>query len=680
MFIRTVLRSGQQWVLDHISIRLRLALWYGALLSLSLGLFSVIVFAVAQNQLEGSIDQALKNRSVVIANAVQSQLSTVPGTSTPSSTPVVATPTAPTPSPVARATAISATPSAPTPTPTAVPSADPAQIAKVQQQLKLSVPAVLQQLDISFEVLDNKGAINYPDPKTSRAGLPLNQHAIALALNGGCPQPFTERQGSTLLRIYVYPITRPPEGVVHTNSTNSDPANCVFPVGTRYVGAVVVVKALDDVNSSLDTLRRLLVVGGILAVLFTSLGGWLIAGQGLEPITSVTRTARAIAINAHGAGLGRRVGYSGPRDEVGELASTFDDMLAAVERVARAQQRFVADASHELRAPLTTIKGSLEFLRRAHDLPEDERRAVVEDAYTEAERMAGLVNDLLLLARADAATNSGPGSQEARLDDQMRGRREMVEVDQLALDIFRHGRAQLQARHRGQTQIAIENLEPVAVMADPSQLRQVLLILLDNAIKYTPSGGKVRISVTRQGSRAAISISDSGIGIPPEIRPHIFERFYRGDQARERDQHGSGLGLAIAKWLVEAHNGEISVLSQPGTGSTFTVLLPAIRRPGEQGTTSKQLAVPRTRNSRSVMAGAILPLTRFAATASRPHLGKQAEPSASGSHPSPEHPAPTHSGEAETHAKTLSRMPHTPSKKGVRESRGKRTRISNPPR
>jgi signal transduction histidine kinase len=370
-------------------------------------------------------------------------------------------------------------------------------------------------------------------------------------------------------------------------------------------------------NTSLQTLSHLLVIGVIAAVLLTTFGGWLIVGNGLRPIARMTRTARAIAINAHAAGLGRRVGYRGPRDEVGELAATFDDMLGSIERVASAQRRFVADASHELRAPLTTIRGSLEFLRKARDLPPEEQAAVLEDAYTEAERMTALVNDLLLLARADAAAaGSDKGEQAARLDDQMRGRRELIEVDQLALDIFRHGRAQLAARNRSQLQLTIDGLEPVAVMADPGQLRQVMLILLDNAIKYTPAG-KVRISVTRQGSRAAISISDTGIGIEPEIRQHIFERFFRGDQARDRDQHGSGLGLAIARWIIEAHNGEISVYSQPGKGTTFTILLPAIRRPGEH-TSAKVPAVTATRTTRSVVAGAISPLARLAGSVSRP--------------------------------------------------------------
>ncbi len=622
MSIRSLSNLPYQWVLNHISIRLRLALWYGGLLALTLTLFSVIVYAVAWNQLEGSVDQNLRSRAVAIANTVQHEVSTA---ATPTTVPRAPTP-APTATPKPTATpdttpGATADPTA-TPVPTPVPTPDPAQSAKIQSQLDLQSPNLLAQIDLAFEVLDANRRPAFIAANIAHTGLPLDEATVQTALAGRCPSPYTRRQQSSLLRIYIYPIALPSQTPsAKSANVSADPTGCTFEAGSKVVGLVAVAKPLDDVNSSLDTLQRLLITGVVLAVLFTSLGGWFIAGTSLDPIARVTRTARAIAINAHGAGLGRRVAYTGPRDEVGELASTFDDMLAAVERVANAQRRFVADASHELRAPLTTIKGSLEFLRRARDLPEEEKSAVLEDAYTEAERMATLVNDLLLLARADASASGSTSLHGAKLDDQMRGRRELVELDQLALDIFRHARAQVQARHKGQLQFAIEGLEPVAVQGDPGQLRQVMLILLDNAIKYTPPGGKVRISVTRQGKRAAISISDSGIGITPEVRPHIFERFYRGDQARERDEHGSGLGLAIARWIVEAHNGEISVFSQAGKGSTFTVLLPEVRRPGEP--VSEKLpampsSMPASRSARAMVAGAISPLTRLASNVSRP--------------------------------------------------------------
>ncbi len=152
-----------------------------------------------------------------------------------------------------------------------------------------------------------------------------------------------------------------------------------------------------------------------------------------------------------------------------------------------------------------------------------------------------------------------------------------------------------------------------------------LLILLDNALKYTPAGGRVRISVSQEGGRAALSVADTGIGIEPEVLPHIFERFFRGDMARERDEHGSGLGLAIAEWIVTAHGGEMRVESRPGIGSTFTMLLPAMRRQGEQSS-AKQVVPPPRRGrgvARALVAGAVAPLARLASSASRPRrLGR----------------------------------------------------------
>ena len=614
MPIRAPFGAMRQWMLNHISIRLRLAIWYGLLLSVTLTLFSLTVFAVAQNQLQASVDESLRGQAVSIANTLQDQqlksgvvtgaTPTSTANSQPTATPSRATPT-PTAGPSATATIVT----------TPVPTPNPATQQEIQAQLTLKVPEVLGHLDLGFEVLNAKGEATYRAPNILRTGLPHDDGVIAAALHEGVCGTYTHRQQlsaeqQSLLRIFVQPVTLPVSGTTRAG-VSSTTADCHTALPNRYIiGAVIVAKPIDDVVSSLDTLSRLLAIGVLAAVAFTTFGGLLIAGNGLQPITRMTRTARAIAVNAHAAGLGRRVGYTGPRDEVGELASTFDDMLGSIERVTNAQRRFIADASHELRAPLTTIKGSLEFLRRAPDLPESERADVLEDAYTEADRMAALVSDLLLLARADAAVGSEPGPPAASIDDHMRGRRETVELDQLALDIFRHGRAQLLARHRAQLQLTIESLEPEAVLADPGQLRQVLLILLDNAIKYTPSGGKVSISVNRQGGKAALSISDTGIGIEPEVQPHIFERFYRGDQARARDQHGSGLGLAIAKWIVAAHNGELTVTSEPGKGSVFTVLLPAMRRPGEQ-TSAKVPAVRRVRSRLSV-AGAIQPLARLA--------------------------------------------------------------------
>lgn len=613
-------------LLVHLSIRQRLALWYATLLALTLVLFSVIVYTVAQNQLQTSVNEEIRGRAVYIAAALQGQQDSVgqPASATPATT-ASASPSK-TVAPTATATATVAptqsaspdtTPDATVPEATPVPTVDPKSSQDIRNQLN-HVPGVLGRLDLGFEVLDVKWRLKYVSPALSngvngncdKGCLPLNNAVIAQALQG-TPGMYTHSAlasvtapGSTpsLLAIYVQPITLSSQSGASLSGSSglATPTGTVPPTVTlsptdasqEIIGVVLVAKPLDDVNSALSTLSRLLIVGSLIALLFALLGGWFIAGSGLRPVAAVTGAARAIASSAHRAGLGTRVNYSGPRDEVGDLVTTFNEMLDALERVSNAQRRFVADASHELRAPLTTIKTTFDFLSGAPDLPADQRQEMIEGGQSEAERMVALVNDLLMLARVDAANGGKYGLREAWLDDQLRGRREQVEMDQLAMEVFRQGKALVQARRKN-IQFSVRDLEPVTVMGDPGQLRQLALILVDNAIKYTPAGGKIRIAVSRNGKLAALSVSDTGIGIPPEARPHIFERFYRADQARARDQQGSGLGLSIGKWIAEAHGGDISVMSQPGQGSTFTILLPAVRWSEGWPATSPQQAAGR---------------------------------------------------------------------------------------
>jgi signal transduction histidine kinase len=593
-----------------------LALWYATLLTLTLVLFSVIVYTVAQNQLQNSINEEIKGRAVYIASALQgvqdavgppaASTATVTGTESPSAAASPTATTAPTQTGTAGATADATADNA-----TPVPTVDPKSSQTIQNQLN-KVPSVLGRIDFAVEVLDVKRVTKFASPtlKDAHQSLPLNNAVITQALQG-TPGMYTMHSTSpgntqSLLAIYVQPITLTSESAAtHTGSTDGT-ASATGATGAasatatlspsdasqEIIGVVLVAKPLDDMNSALSTLSRLLIVGSIIAILFALAGGWFIAESGLRPVSSVTRAARAISTSAHRAGLGTRVNYSGPRDEVGDLVTTFNEMLEALERVSNAQRRFVADASHELRAPLTTIKTTFDFLRHAPDLPADDRQEMIEDGYGEAERMTTLVNDLLLLARADAANGGKYGLRETWLDDQLRGRREPVELDQLAMEVFRQGQGLVQARRKN-LHFSVLNLEPVTVLGDPGQLRQLALILIDNAIKYTHAGGKIRIAVSRNGQLAAFSVTDTGIGIPPEARPHIFERFYRADQARAREQQGSGLGLAIGKWIAETHQGEISVHSQEGQGSTFTVLLPAVRWSEGWPATSPQVAVGR---------------------------------------------------------------------------------------
>jgi signal transduction histidine kinase len=299
-----------------------------------------------------------------------------------------------------------------------------------------------------------------------------------------------------------------------------------------------------------------LLAGGGLGLLVAFGAGWLLAGAALRPIDRIIQTARAIGAERD---FTRRVAYRGPNDEVGRLATTFNVMLTElhatyrqVAQALQAQRRFVGDASHELRTPLTTIRGNLELLRREPPIGESDRRAVLSDTIDETERLARLVNDLLALARADA------GWQPA-LDP--------VAVDALVEEVCRQAR--LLAPDRP---IVADVSRDVTVVANRDLLKQVLLILVDNALKHTPPSGAVTIAAMAEGEQVALGVRDEGPGIAPDMLPHLFERFYRGDSART--EGGTGLGLAIARALVEAQGGAIAVESCAGAGSVFTVRLP----------------------------------------------------------------------------------------------------------
>lgn len=259
--------------------------------------------------------------------------------------------------------------------------------------------------------------------------------------------------------------------------------------------------------------------------------------------------------------LSGRVTPPPTQDEVGRLAVTFNDMLSRLQasdvqlrETLETQRRFVADASHELRTPLTTIRGNSGMLRSVAEMTPEDREEAMDEIHQEAERMSRLVGQLLVLARADAGLVL---------------RREPVELAPLT----REAATQVSRLAPGRW-IGVEEISPVTVMGDSDALRQVLLILLDNAIKYTPTDGTITVRLREQRDEARVTVSDTGIGIEPEHLPHVFERFYRADPARTAG--GTGLGLSIAQWIAGQHGGRIEAESSPGRGSVFTVHLPKV--------------------------------------------------------------------------------------------------------
>jgi len=309
--------------------------------------------------------------------------------------------------------------------------------------------------------------------------------------------------------------------------------------------------------------RQLLVLMGlgVPATLALAAGGGLfLAHRALSPIDRITRTARRIGAED----LSQRLGMPPTGDEVGRLAETFDGMLARLEDAFRRERQFTADASHELRTPLSVIASQVDVtLERPRSGREyQEALRVVRH---EAERMRGLVSDLLTLARAD----SGRAGLE----------RERLALDKLAEAVTFQLQGLADARR---VRLGLGRVEPTVVLGDESRLMQLLFNLIDNAIKYTPPGGEVTVSVESRDGGGAVAVADTGIGIPPEHLPHLFERFYRVDKARTRWEGGTGLGLAICDWIARAHDGRIEVNSKPGAGSTFTVYLPFTSRPASQ--------------------------------------------------------------------------------------------------
>ncbi len=325
--------------------------------------------------------------------------------------------------------------------------------------------------------------------------------------------------------------------------------------GQSVAGYVVWAASTRDSDDLLRTVALVLVLGGLLLTALAFGVGSLLARRALAPVSDVTDTARAISLSGD---FGARVEAAGSGgDEVSELAVAFNEMLAALEENHQALQRFLGDASHELRTPLTTLRASLDLAGRPA-LPAEEREALLADARSETERMARLVGDLLSLARAESG---------ARLEVAA------VELDAVLLEAVRQ--AGPAAPH---VRMEVDAIEPVVVEGDRDRLKELFLIVLDNAGRYTPAGGTVTASLTLRDRWVRVEVSDTGIGIREDDRDHVFERLYRGSAARSLRPAGTGLGLAIAKWIVESHAGSIAVSPRQGGGTVVSIELPAAGR------------------------------------------------------------------------------------------------------
>ncbi len=325
------------------------------------------------------------------------------------------------------------------------------------------------------------------------------------------------------------------------------------------VGYLQVATSLESVKAAQNSLLiALLSLGGV-GILFSAVIGVLLARRALRPVDELTKTAMAIY---RAENLDQRVAVPKTNDEVSRLSQAFNEMLDRLAKLFHAQQRLIADVSHEMRTPLTVIRGNVDLLRAMGCADEESLDALTR----ESDRMTRLVGDLLLLSQADA------GVLPMHIHN--------VSLNQVVADVARSG----QVLSAGRVNVSAHVEPNLIIQADADRLKQVLLNLVDNAIKHTPDGGQVRIEAVRSyNNYVRLSVSDTGVGIPEKDLPHVFERFYRVDKSRSRANGGSGLGLSIAHSIVQAHNGRIVVSSKPGAGTTFDVYLPMQHRPSSAG-------------------------------------------------------------------------------------------------
>jgi two-component system OmpR family sensor kinase len=498
----------------HISVRWKLTLWYGGMCLLVLAVVGFGMRQALHQQVSSTIDSNLRDT----ANKIQQSLArtlVVPGSRAPLTNNC-----------------------------NTIPTTVLQYCLQIQQNLdehsqELVAPGQVQQIYLYVYPTLLPGspppefattATLFPRGHTEVKDESLSPLLLRLGQSGTATYASAEVNGSSL-RAYLVALRPPPD--------------------IRGKGAFETLEVFQNTGTynSIERTFDLILLLGIPLGLFVALAaGWWIARAALRPIERISRTVQSIGESRD---LSRRLRFVGPSDEVGRLAVTFDGMMGRLERAFETQKRFVADASHELRTPLTAIRGNADLMAFA---PPEERDVCLAAIRREAERMTRLVSDLLLLAEADVETHP------LQLQD--------ADLDEILLEV--HHSATVLAD--GKVSVVLERADPIRMSVDPDRVQQLLLNLVDNAVKFTPPGGIVTLSLRADGAGATIEVSDSGVGIPPEAQRSIFERFYRVEESRTT--RGSGLGLAICSWIVAAHGGTISVRSQPGMGSTFAIQLP----------------------------------------------------------------------------------------------------------
>lgn len=388
----------------------------------------------------------------------------------------------------------------------------------------------LARIDKFFQIFSSSGTITIRSPNIKQHEVPLSRTALEVAFTGKSTLESAKYPNEPPLRLISVPI--------------------IYRGTLLYI--VQVGTSMDSVEQTLHRLLLILLITMPVALMVSLAGGWFLAGRALRPVDTITVAAQRIA----GGDLTQRLTVPPSSDEIGRLAATFNNMIARLDTSFRQIRQFSSDASHELRTPLTVMKGEAELaLRRPR--PTEDYQTVLLSNLEEIDRMSRIVDELLFLSRADMG--------EIKMEHKA------IQLELLVEDIQR------QASLLGQEwniRVILGKVTPATVLGDDLRLRELLLNLVDNAVKYSRPGGKVEIRLQTEGPLVKVSVIDEGIGITPEAHKQIFDRFYRTDEARAHTKKGTGLGLSISAWIAEAHQGRIEVQSEPGKGSTFTLILP----------------------------------------------------------------------------------------------------------
>ncbi|MBA3945409.1 MAG: HAMP domain-containing protein [Herpetosiphonaceae bacterium] len=392
----------------------------------------------------------------------------------------------------------------------------------------LSLPVPLEEFavpGIYAEVVASDGTVHAASPNLPGGRLPLAATVLADAHAGKGIRGTAMVSNTEQLRFLAQPLRGQPDRVL------------------------VVAESLQPLLRTLQGIRVVLLAGVGMSLLLAGGGATLLTARALAPIRQLTQTASQVALTGR---YDTRVPLPHRQDEIGQLATTINTLITTVEQTLIQQRQFLADTSHELRSPLTVVLGNLHLLQR--NLDPHERDLSVQEATAEAQRMRRLVNDLLLLAQADA--------------------HQVIAQAPVRLDHVVQETAATIARQTQDHTISLDIGAPVRIIGDAERLTQLMRNLLENAIQHTPPGTAVMVQLQQRDGWAVVTVADNGPGIPADHLSHIWERFYRLDKTRTRASGNSGLGLAIVKYIAEAHAGSVDVYSSIDAGTTFAVQLP----------------------------------------------------------------------------------------------------------